>query len=93
MLARALVFDLPPLQNVAAVSGWLSGFEICGLINQISSLPCSYRRATPAELQRSSDHVMTDIISHTQPYYFFDPAVRAPAQIACWSIYRIASKS
>ncbi|KAF2679929.1 NAD(P)-binding protein [Lentithecium fluviatile CBS 122367] len=80
-LARTLIEYAKPRQNVAAISEWLSGGEICSLIEELSGLQCSYQVLTPAELQRSNK-IMVDLISPTEPYNYYAGTTLTPDQLA-----------
>ncbi|KAF1954923.1 NAD(P)-binding protein [Byssothecium circinans] len=83
-LARTLIFDAPSGQNLAAVSEWVSGIEICRLINEISGLTCRYRQWTQSELEALScpNNSTTDFLAHGFNYQYFESSCKQPVRLA-----------
>jgi hypothetical protein len=81
-IAHALYFNVPAKRNVGAVSEWMSGWEICELIEEISGLPCAYKQLTAAEVPHLRGNLMVDIVSNTAPWNFYVPGTLTPQQLA-----------
>lgn len=88
-LARTLILHVPSRQNLAAISEWLSGSEICALINDISGLTCTYRQLPHSELSQHPSHIMADLIAYNPNFAYYEPNVSTPEQLQGWYGVRI----
>lgn len=83
MFVRTLILNLPPRQDLAALSQWLSGTEICTLFTAISGITCTYQQFTHVEMEAlfPTGHIFADILNYTKNFQYYEPFVSPPSQL------------